>query len=742
MRRKIAGFFLIAALGSAQAAWEAGVGKVNVTPSEPVWLAGYANRTSPSKGVLQDIYVKALALKDESGGVSVIVTSDLVGLSQPMVDTIAGRAQQDFGVARERLILNYSHNHSCPVTGEVLRLYYDLKGPDQEAVDRYTQKLLGQYNEAIGQAVKNLSPATLSFEQGLAGFAVNRRRARHRDLAGPVEHDVPVLGIRGPDGALRAVLFGYACHNTALGGDQINGDYAGYAQAELERIYPGSVALFMMGCGGDANPLPRYQGKDTELAHYSVELASMYGKILAGAVDLVLRGSMKPVGGPLSVALGTAELPFQDLPSQAQLEARLGAATSEFGRRQIRFLIDELARAGKLPDRAPYPVQVWQFGGDLKLIALTGEPVVDYSLRFKDRYGWDNTWVAGYNNDLLAYIPSRRVLIEGSYEGTEAMGEYGLPAPFSPRVEDIIASKVDELAQATALPAATGAAARREQMDRRIQAAIAGFPGTVSLFAKNLDTGEMYGIGEDERVRTASTIKLPIMVGIFRAVEDGRANWSDEIVMQEADKISGSGVIRELADGSRLRVSDLMRMMIVVSDNTATNLLLDRFTGDAVNAEMDKLGLKQTRSLRKILGDANDLKPEASGFSEAGLDPENKRFGIGVSTPREMAALLEKLERGEVVSPEASREIVEILKRQQYKDGIGRRGNVAVASKSGALDRLRSDAGLVYTKAGRLAVAITCDDMPVVDYSADNAGNAFISKLTTLLLEGLLTPKK
>jgi len=264
------------------------------------------------------------------------------------------------------------------------------------------------------------------------------------------------------------------------------------------------------------------------------------------------------------------------------------------------------------------------------------------------------------------------------------------------------------------------------------------FPATVYLFAKNLDTGAAFGLGENERVRTASTIKVAIMVGVFAAVAEGRARWDEELILSESDKVGGSGVVRELSDGVRLPLRDLVHLMIVISDNTATNLLLDRITGDAVNREMDRLGLSETRVLRKILGGGKDVKPVPSGWTEAGRKPENQRFGIGVSTPREMVSLLEKIERGEAVSADASRQMIEILKRQQFRDGIGRRlAALPVASKSGALDRLRSDVGIVYAPGGRLALAVTCEDLPEVDYSPDNIGNRFISKLTGWLLEGL-----
>lgn len=282
-----------------------------------------------------------------------------------------------------------------------------------------------------------------------------------------------------------------------------------------------------------------------------------------------------------------------------------------------------------------------------------------------------------------------------------------------------------------------GAQTRREAMDREVRAAIQGFQGTVKLYARNLDTGETYGIGENDKVRTASTIKLPIMAAVFRAVAEGRAAWEETLPLRDEDMVSGSGVLREFTPGIRLPLRDIVRMMIVVSDNTATNMVIERITADAVNAEMDRYGLTATRSMRKVLGDGNKLKAP-SGFSAAGKLPENKRFGLGSTTPREMVTLLEKLERGEVVSPAASREMIAILKRQQFKEGIGRRlDDDWVASKSGALDALRSDVGLVYAPKGRVALAVTVDDMPKIDYSPDNPGNLLIGRLSLAILRGL-----
>ncbi len=279
-------------------------------------------------------------------------------------------------------------------------------------------------------------------------------------------------------------------------------------------------------------------------------------------------------------------------------------------------------------------------------------------------------------------------------------------------------------------------AATAPPLEQRLAQAIRKFPGKVALYARNLDTGAEIGVLPNEQVRTASTIKLPIMIAVFGEVEAGRLSWTEEFTLRAEDKVGGSGVVRELSNGVKLPLRDLVHLMIVVSDNTATNLVLERVGADTVNRYLDELGFPRTRSIRKI------LNGPPSGWSQYGKVEANQRFGIGVSTPRDMVGLLEKLEKGDVVSPAASKEMIEILRRQQYTDGIGRRlGDTKAASKSGALDALRSDVGVVYTKRGRIAIAITCDGMRGGYYSADNPGLLMIAQLTELLLEGLATPR-
>ena len=278
-------------------------------------------------------------------------------------------------------------------------------------------------------------------------------------------------------------------------------------------------------------------------------------------------------------------------------------------------------------------------------------------------------------------------------------------------------------------PSPTPAATPPLWLDARVRTEAAAFSGNVKLYAKNLDTGAAYSLGGEEPVRTASTIKVAVMVEAHARVAEGRAKWTDELVLTKEKKVAGAGILPELSDGLKISLRDAVRLMMTLSDNTATNMVLDALTADAVNARMASLGLRHTRLMRKVFG---------GGESEEGRKEENKRWGLGRSSPREMVELLERMERGEVVSPDASREMLELMKREQGRDGIGRNlARMSKATKSGALDALRSDVGIIYTPKGRIAMAITTDDMPEVNWTVDNPGLLIMSRLSEILIEGL-----
>ncbi|HWR51203.1 MAG TPA: neutral/alkaline non-lysosomal ceramidase N-terminal domain-containing protein [Bryobacteraceae bacterium] len=417
------------------AGFEAGVARVKITPETSIWMSGYAARTHPSEGVLHDLWAKALAIKDAKGNRVVIVTTDVIGIPRPLAELIAGRLQKGYGLDRASLVLNSSHTHSGPVLRANLEQMYNLDSGQMERVRQYSARFVDAVVNAAGAALGKLEPVDLAYSEGRAEFAINRREPTANGYkigvnpGGPQDLSVPVLRITGKDRKLRAVLFGYGCHNTTLGANiyQISGDYAGFAQIEFERAHPGATAMFLMLCGGDQNPNPRG----------TVEHAERYGKALAGEAARVAGGEMKSLRGPLRTAFQIVEPRFAPH-TRETFESRLNDANATRAKtaRAMLNAYDE----GRPVRRIPYPVQAIRFGKDLTLVTLGGEVVVDYALRTKREFGAakEPVIVAGYSNDVMCYIPSLRVLKEGGYEADESMIYYGQPGPFDENIEEVI----------------------------------------------------------------------------------------------------------------------------------------------------------------------------------------------------------------------------------------------------------------------------------------------------------------
>lgn len=435
---------LAPARGADQAApnWKAGAAAVVITPDGPTWMAGYASRNKPSEGKFQDLFAKALAVEDSRGTRLVIVTMDLISVPRALREALENEVREKYQLAPAGLLINVSHTHSGPVVRAEKSAIYHLTPEQGEQVKKYVTGLKTKLVALVGAALDDLGPATLGYSRARAGFAINRRLPTDKGYRnspypdGPVDHDVPILRVERPDGTLRALLFGYACHSTTLGLYEFCGDYGGYAQQYLEEIYPGAVAMFMAGCGGDQNPYPRG----------TLERAQQHGRTLATAVEAAMLPKPVPLAGPLGVAIEPVALEFAPIPTREEL-TELAGSSNRFAQRRGTLLLEELDEKGRLRDSYPYLVQIVQFGPDLTLVALGGEVVVDYSLRLKRELPGRAVWVAGYSNDVFAYVPSKRVLAEGGYEAGGAVLYTTLPGPFAPSVEDRIVGKVHELTE-------------------------------------------------------------------------------------------------------------------------------------------------------------------------------------------------------------------------------------------------------------------------------------------------------
>jgi hypothetical protein len=423
----------------AESDWRVGVASVKITPDKPVQMAGYASRVKPFERVEQDLFAKALAFQDSAGQRAVIVTTDLVGIPPSVLEPACERIKEKIGLRREQLLINWSHTHSGPTLRAKVEPVLGVPPQDVENTVAYSRWLQDRLVELVAEALAKLEPARLSYGWGVQNFTMNRREVTPTGIilgvnpSGPVDRRVQVLRVDAPDGSLRAMLVGCACHNTTLTDKNmlLAGDYAGYAQAFVEKKFPGKLALFMQGCGGDANPYPRG----------TLELARQHGEELGAEVSRVLSTKLKPVAGPLKLAYDFAELPLRS-PPREELE-KLAEKSPSWQIGNARAMLGALQRGEKLPTHHRAPVAVWQFGNDLTLVALSGEVVVDYVALIERALGPLQLWVAGYSNESFGYFPSARVVREGGYE-TRGLNSGG--GWFAQEAEAALMAKVRELA--------------------------------------------------------------------------------------------------------------------------------------------------------------------------------------------------------------------------------------------------------------------------------------------------------
>ncbi len=420
--------------------WKAGVASVIITPEEPMWMAGYGGRTRPSEGTLSDLWAKVLAFEDVEGHKSVLITLDLSGIPKTVSDRMRNNLKSRYGLSRDQIIINTSHTHSGPVLTDALHHIYPLDSIQLDKINRYTLGFEKKVLNLVGEALESMKPVTLYSGNGVVRFQVNRRNNNEgtlhaqTELNGPNDYAVPVLKVVDYSDQIIAIAFGYACHNTVLGGYQWSGDYSGYAQTELENRFPGATALFFQGCGGNQNPLPRR----------TVELAKQYGYELAAAVEGMLHGNLKELTPHLKTSYSEINLKLNELPARNDL-VKFEKESSGHYKAWAAMMIDKMDRNETIRTTYPYPIQVWQMGNQM-FVALGGEPVIEYATELKMIFGKD-IFVLGYSNDVMAYIPNTKILSEGGYEGATSQMAFGLPSTWSFSIESDIINETIRLAR-------------------------------------------------------------------------------------------------------------------------------------------------------------------------------------------------------------------------------------------------------------------------------------------------------
>ena len=440
-----------------EAEWKAGVAKADITPAEKLWMGGYAARKGPAEGVQQSLFMKLFLVEDKSESRLAVVTMDLIGVPKPFREKVEALAAEKFQVPPRSLLINASHTHSGPMIrayqppggGPRKPAYSKIPEEEHEMRVRQTQEyetfLLKTVEELFRSAESELGPVSLSHSKARCGFAMNRRTPSGPGVwknkpnpDAPVDHEVPLLQVRsGEKKELIAVLFGYSCHATVLSGMEFSGDWPGYAQEYFEADHPGVIAMFVNGCSGDQNPYPR------RMLHY----AHRHGRSMATAIEAGLETPASELTGSLHTAISWEPIPYQKHPTKEALEEK--AKSKDFyDARYAEFLLEALQSDAGLPESYPVPVQVIRFGNGLTLATIGGEVVIDYALRLKQELGEVTdapVWVAGYSNDVMTYIPSRRVLEEGGYEGGGAMRYIRSsihPSPWDPSIEDRLVGRI------------------------------------------------------------------------------------------------------------------------------------------------------------------------------------------------------------------------------------------------------------------------------------------------------------
>lgn len=439
-----------------------GVARVDITPDYPVRLGGYLARDKPTTKVAQRLWAKALAIGGDDQGLSVLVSVDNLGVGRDVVEDVARRLKTRVRLPRERFVVASSHTHSAPCTTTVAPHIFGKKLADDEqaAVDRYTRELADHLEKVSLAAIAARKPAKMAWAQGSVDFAMNRRTR-----GGPVDHAMPVLRVTDADDKLVAVVVNYACHCTTLDprDNAFSGDWASFTQEAIEADHPGAIALTVVGCGADSNPKNRL----------APGAAEAHGRAMANELKRLLAGPWTPLDGAPEARFDAFTLPFDTLPTRAELEKLVKAGGPPGYNASVQLA--RLDRGEPLQSQLDYSAQAWRFGDDLLMVFLPGEVVVDYVLRLKKEFDPGRIWVTAYANDVPCYIPSERILREGGYEGGGAMVYYARPTRLRPGVEQIILDGVHRVVGDHFAPRAGEAAADDMPPPKTPAEAIAAF---------------------------------------------------------------------------------------------------------------------------------------------------------------------------------------------------------------------------------------------------------------------------
>lgn len=530
---------------------QAGVARADITPATPILLTGYSNRREETDEVMAPLFARALAIEAANGTVSLVITADLLGFTADIRQELTERLGASAFIAPQHIALCATHTHTGPkLTGLAAGIYHGPPTDTQRRhIDDYTNQLVDTLEQLALDAIGNLQPATLEWAVGSAGFAVNRRRIEDGRWTGwgafrneHVDHDLPLMVVRGEGGKPLALWLGYACHCTTLTGDHtfLHGDWAGEAAARLEQAHDGATVLVSIGCGADANPEPRG----------AVGHVEQHAQTIADEVNRLLDGPLSPLPHAPSASMRHVALPFEPV-TREQLEARLDQPHYRYS---ASLFLEALDRGEPLPEHVDYPVQLWRFGDQLAMFFLAGEVVADYSIRMKGEGDRSRLWLHAYANESPGYVASQRIIHEGGYEVDESMAFYLQPNRFQPVVEHLLMETMRDMLPREFLRDWSHAAPAELLGDNDPQPVTAGDDGTLTLPA---EAGTPYGpriefMPEPEWRAFGWWTDLDYVAWDIEIAADAGGMFEVELTWSVADNYAGRPFLIEAGD-QRLR---------------------------------------------------------------------------------------------------------------------------------------------------------------------------------------------
>ncbi|WP_127578883.1 neutral/alkaline non-lysosomal ceramidase N-terminal domain-containing protein [Paenibacillus koleovorans] len=435
--------------------------QTNITPDKPVFMHGYGKRDHKSEGMHDPLFMKAVLLQSDSGKSLLLVTIDSLGSDRSFTVGIKNALQEHFGLHHADVMINYSHtHHSVFLTGRdpsLRRGGYSMgqtQWPSHEDELDYTEdelfydRLEGALLEMVRDCYANLVEGQLLLARADSNFGVSRRRPNDQGSVdwkpyyeGVIDRDLFVLKLVDSEERLKAILYNYGCHTTAMGAQYLfSNDFAGKTSSWLEEAYPGAAALFLQGCGGEIKPMKGAVGDSFKACSY--EEMEEAGVDLANEVAALLEhGEFTPVRSDgFRSQLLDPQLYTERLPNGYYERIMNDSAGGEFYQKSAERTIQAI-QDGSIKDRLPYYINIWQLDDETRIIGMEGEVSTQYGLMIKNLFGNGQTLVLGYTNGVFCYVPTAQMIHEGGYEAT-CNFFFGLHGPFVPEIEDIIVGQI------------------------------------------------------------------------------------------------------------------------------------------------------------------------------------------------------------------------------------------------------------------------------------------------------------